>query len=67
MLSRHRIGTFRIARQANAVIVRDIDKDNNWGCKYFRDAPSALAWAYRAQGMKAARVSWVEAPLSFAA
>jgi len=66
MFSRHRIGTFRIARDANAVVVRDIDKDNNWGCKYFRDAPSALAWARLAQAMKGARVSRM-APPPFAA
>jgi hypothetical protein len=67
MFSRHRIGTFRIARTPNAVIVHDIDKDNNWGCKYFRDAPSALAWAHWAQGMKAARISHGAPPLPFAA
>jgi hypothetical protein len=67
MLARHRIGTFRIARETNLVIVRDVDKDDNWGCKYFRDAPAALAWAYWAQGMKAARVSHAAAPLPFAA
>ena len=67
MLNRHRLGTFRIAREADVVIVRDIDKDNNWGSKYFRDIPSALAWARWAQVAKGSRFSHAAPPLPFAA
>ena len=46
MFCQYRIGTFRISRNANAVVVRDADKFNNWGSKYFPDMPTAKAWAH---------------------
>lgn len=67
MLSHHRIGTFRISLTDNAVLVRDADKFNNWGRKYFADIPAAQAWARWAQSLKAGRVFHAKPFLSFAA
>jgi hypothetical protein len=61
-----RIGTFRISRTQNSVLVRDADKFNNWGCKYFGDVPAARAWARWAQSLKAGRVFHARPVLSFA-
>jgi hypothetical protein len=63
----HRIGTFRISRDHKSVVVRDADKFNNWGCKYFADMPSAKAWAHLAQSQKAEPVFHARPILSFAA
>ena len=62
----HRIGTFRISRTHNGAMVRDADKLNNWGCRYFGDMYSAKAWAHLAQSQKAARVFYSKPILSFA-
>ena len=67
MLSRYRIGTFRITCTHNAVLVRDANKFNNWGCKYFPDIPAAQAWARWAQSLKAGRAFHAKPVLSFAA
>ena len=66
MFCKHRIGTFRISRNANAVVVRDADKFNNWGRKYFPDIPTAKAWAHWAQSLKAGPVFHAKPALSFA-
>jgi hypothetical protein len=49
MLDHHKIGTFCITRRHNAVKVRDTDRFNNWGTKYFLDMPTALQWAHLAK------------------
>ena len=67
MFCQYRIGTFRIVRNSNAVVVRDADKFNNWGIKYFPDMPTAKAWAHLAQSQKAERVFHARPILSFAA
>jgi hypothetical protein len=67
MFAQYRIGTFRISRNANGVVVRDADKLNNWGSKYFPDMPTAKAWAHLAQSQKAQRVFHAKPILSFAA
>jgi hypothetical protein len=53
MSRHHRIGTFRITRVHDQILVRDADKFNNWGRRYFLDMPTALAWARLAQARKA--------------
>jgi len=55
MLSHRRIGTFRIARIQDAVLVHDMDPDNNWGQKYFANVRAAQAWARWAQSLKSER------------
>jgi hypothetical protein len=62
----HRIGTFRISQTHNGAMVRDSDKFNNWGCRYFANVRSAQAWAHLAQSQKAARVFHAKPVLSFA-
>jgi hypothetical protein len=62
----HRIGTFRISRTHNGAMVRDADKFNNWGSKYFDDMRAAMAWAHLAQLQKAARAFHPKPILSFA-
>jgi hypothetical protein len=62
----HRIGTFRISRTHNGAMVRDADKFDNWGSKYFDDMRAAKAWAHLAQLQKAARVFHPKPILSFA-
>jgi hypothetical protein len=62
----HRIGTFRISTTHNGAMVRDADKFNNWGCKYFANMRAAKAWAHLAQLQKAARVFHPKPILSFA-
>lgn len=67
MFRQYRIGTFRIVRTDNGVVVRDADKFNNWGCKYLLDMPAAKAWAHLAQLQKSQRVFHSKPILSFAA